>query len=202
MRNFQQSVIIMLWKRLFANSPPTFARMRRIANIINPSRRSNGWIFFSNWSTRSGVMMKLPSDLHAFIESLNAAHVKYVSVGGYAVAFHGRPRFTGDIDLFIEASLDNAVKVVQALRHFGLGGLELDPCALAAKDVVVQLGFPPNQIDLMTSIDGVAFNEAWRTRISALIGGLPTAFIAKGLLITNKRRAGRPKNIADADEPS
>ena len=131
-------------------------------------------------------MMKLPSDLHAFIESLNAAHVKNVIVGGYAVAFHGRPRFTGDIELFIEASLDNAVKVVQALRHFGFGGLELVLSALVAKDVVVQLGLPPNRIDIMTSIDGVAFNEAWRSRVSAQISGLPTAFIGKDLLVTNK----------------
>ena len=177
-------------------------RMRRIANIIDPSRRSSGSIFFWNWSTRSGVMMKLPSDLHAFIESLNAAHVKYLIVGGYAVAFHGHPRFTGDIDVFIEASMDNAVKVVQALRHFGFGGLELDPSALATKDVVVQLGLPPNRIDIMTSIDGVAFNEAWQTRVSARISGTATAFIGKELLVANKRSAGRPKDIADADELS
>ena len=146
--------------------------------------------------------MKLPKDLREFVALLNAGHVKYVIVGGYAVAFHGRPRFTGDIDLFIESSVDNGERIVGALNTFGFAELKVTTEDLLQNDLVLQLGFPPNRIDLMTSIDGVTFDQAWTSRAEAIVDGLPVNFISCELLIQNKIAAGRPKDIADAQELS
>ena len=146
--------------------------------------------------------MKLPKDLREFVALLNAARVKYVIVGGYAVAFHGRPRFTGDIDLFIESSVDNGEKTIGALIAFGFAELEITPEDLCRNDLILQLGFPPNRIDLMTSIDGVTFDQAWASRTQAILDDLPVNFISRQLLIQNKLAAGRPKDMADAQELS
>lgn len=143
--------------------------------------------------------MKLPPDLHAFIASLNAAGVKYVIVGGYAVAFHGHPRFTGDIDFFVEATPENAVKVTQALAHFGFASLGLKPEDFTNPDAVIQLGYPPNRVDIITRIEGVTFAEAWGARVAAEIDGLPAAFIARELLIRNKKAVGRAKDLGDIE---
>ncbi len=144
--------------------------------------------------------MKLPTDLNAFIESLNAAGVKYLIVGGYAVGFHGWPRFTGDIDFFVEPSEENARRIIEALRRFGFGSMDLSPRDFTQSGIVVQLGFPPNRIDLMTSIDGVDFSAAWKDRVAANIDQLPTNFISREHLLANKRAVGRPKDLADAGE--
>ncbi|MDA8376649.1 MAG: hypothetical protein M0Z50_06280 [Planctomycetia bacterium] len=146
--------------------------------------------------------MKLPKDLSAFIALLNAAHVKYVIVGGYAVAYHGRPRFTGDIDIFIDRSIDNGEKIVSVLEAFGFAELKVSAADLCQNDLILQLGFPPNRIDLMTSIDGVSFEQTWATRVETTVAELPIHFISRELLIQNKRCAGRPKDLADAEELS
>ncbi len=146
--------------------------------------------------------MKIPKELRAFVALLNAAHVKYVIVGGYAVAFHGRPRFTGDVDVFVESSIDNSARIIDVLKTFGFGELVVKAEDLRQDDLVLQLGFPPNRIDLMTSIDGVKFDQAWATRVEAMVDDLPMCFISRELLIQNKRTAGRQKDIADAAELS
>ena len=146
--------------------------------------------------------MKLPKDLREFVALLNAARVKYVIVGGYAVAFHGRPRFTGDIDIFIERSVDNGKKVVSVLNSFGFAELKVTAEDLCRDDLVLQLGFPPNRIDVMTSIDGVSFEQSWATRAEATVAEVPMHFISRELLIQNKKRAGRPKDLADAEDLS
>ena len=146
--------------------------------------------------------MKIPKDLRAFVALLNADHVKYVIVGGYAVAFHGRPRFTGDIDVFVESSIDNSARIIDVLKTFGFGELDVKEEDLRQDDLVLQLGFPPNRIDLMTSIDGVKFVQAWATRVEAMVDDLPMCFISRELLIQNKRTTGRQKDIADAAELS
>lgn len=117
--------------------------------------------------------MKIPKDLRAFVESLNAVSAKYVIVGGYAVAFHGHPRFTGDIDFFIESSPENAQRVAQAIERFGFASLGLTPDDFTAPDRVVQIGFPPNRIDLVTGIEAVGFEEAWSSKLTANLDGLP-----------------------------
>ena len=144
--------------------------------------------------------MKIPKELRAFVALLNAAHVKYVIVGGYAVAFHGRPRFTGDVDVFVESSIDNSARIIDVLKTFGFGELVVKAEDLRQDDLVLQLGFPPNRIDLMTSIDGVKFDQAWATRVEAMVDDLPMCFISRELLIQNKRASGRQKDIADAAE--
>jgi hypothetical protein len=141
--------------------------------------------------------MNLPPDLRAFVESLNSAGVKFVIVGGYAVAFHGHPRFTGDIDFFVEISADNAQRITQAIDLFGFSSLGLKPADFTQPDVVIQLGLPPNRIDILTGIDAVTFEEAWSSRLIAQLAGVPVPFISKELLIRNKKAANRPQDLGD-----
>src|SRR4051812_36368317 len=105
--------------------------------------------------------MKLSKDLREFIVLLNSTGVKYLLVGGHAVAFHGYPRFTGDMDLFVERSEANAALLEQALMTFGFSGLGIKAADFLEPGIVIQLGRPPNRIDLLTSIDAVTFDQAW-----------------------------------------
>jgi hypothetical protein len=109
-------------------------------------------------------MAKLQRDLNEFIGLLNSQGVEYLVVGGHAVAFHGHPRFTGDIDFFIRPERDNAERVLRAMKDFGFGALELGPDDLTMAERIVQLGLPPNRIDLLTSISAVSFDDAWATQ--------------------------------------
>ena len=144
--------------------------------------------------------MKLNQDLREFIALLNSAGVKYLVVGGHAVAFHGYPRFTGDIDFFIERSSENANRLESVLVQFGFGGLGLAAEAFLEPERVVQLGRPPNRIDLLTSIDGVQFAEAWPQKAPGELDGLPVNFLGKAHLLTNKRASARPQDLADVDK--
>ena len=141
--------------------------------------------------------MNLPPDLRAFVESLNSAGAKYVIVGGYAVAFHGHPRFTGDIDFFVESSPENAQKIVHAIDLFGFASLGLKPDDFTQPDAVIQIGFPPNRVDIITGIEAVTFDEAWSSRLTARLDGLPVSFLSKELLIRNKKAANRPQDLGD-----
>ncbi len=142
--------------------------------------------------------MTLDKNLRQFIESLNSANVEYLIVGGYAVAFHGHPRFTADIDFFIAVNPQNAQAVVNAIDQFGFGSLGLTAADFLQPDAIVQIGHPPNRIDLITEISAVAFAEAWPTRVAGSLDGVPVNFISRELLLRNKRATGRPKDIADA----
>lgn len=144
--------------------------------------------------------MKLQKDLKEFIELLNSQSVKYVIVGGYAVAFHGRPRFTGDIDIFIEASDANSRKMECVVRKFGFPETDLTARDFNRPDTIIQLGVPPNRIDLITSIDAVEFQEAWDSRVETTLDGEPVGFIAKDLLLKNKKATGRAQDIADIQQ--
>lgn len=141
--------------------------------------------------------MSVSQDLLAFVESLNSAGAKYVIVGGYAVAFHGHPRFTGDIDFFVEASPENAAKITHAIDLFGFSSLGLKPEDFTRPNTIIQLGFPPNRIDIINNIDAVTFDEAWSSRLRAHLDGHPVAYISKELLIRNKTAANRPKDLGD-----
>jgi len=144
-------------------------------------------------------MLILPPDSKEFIELLNSNNVRYVIVGGYAVAYHGYPRFTGDIDLFVEMSEDNAGKIETALNAFGFSGLGLRASDFLQSDTIVQLGYPPNRIDILTSISGVAFADAWEGHETVEVEGITLRFIGKQALLANKSATGRPKDIADLD---
>lgn len=141
--------------------------------------------------------MKLHSDLRAFVELFNSHEVEYLVVGGHAVAFHGHPRFTGDIDFLIAATPTNAAAVVACLAEFGFPDLGISAEDLLPPGQIVQLGRPPNRIDLLTSISGVTFEDAWATRIQGVLDGLPVAYLGRGALLANKLASGRPKDLAD-----
>jgi len=143
--------------------------------------------------------MEPPKDLREFIESLNSNRVDYVIVGGYAQAFHGRPRFTGDIDVLVRPSPDNAARLETALEQFGFAPLGLRPQDFLTQGQVIQLGVAPNRIDILTSITGCEFDDIWRTRVPAQLAGVPVNMIAKELYIQNKRAVGRPQDLADID---
>jgi hypothetical protein len=147
-------------------------------------------------------MGKLPKDLREFIVLLNSHEVRYLIVGGYAVAYHGYPRATGDIDFFVEVSEENAAKLAAALIDFGFGDLGLTAQDFLESGKIIQLGYPPNRIDLLTSISGVSFAEAWDDRVTDELDGLPVNFIGRRMLLTNKAAAGRPQDKADLDSLS
>jgi hypothetical protein len=143
--------------------------------------------------------MKLERDLREFIELLNARDVLYLVVGAYALAYHGRPRYTGDIDFFVQNSRQNAAKLAKIIEEFGFASLGIVEEDLTASDQVIQLGVEPNRIDLMTSISDVSFDEAWRTREYGELDGLRVPFISRELLKRNKAAVGRKQDLADLD---
>jgi len=141
--------------------------------------------------------MPLPEDWRQFIESLNLNGVEYLVVGAVALAHHGFPRYTGDLDVLVRNSPDNARRLESALAGFGLASLGLKASDFADSYQVIQLGVPPGRIDLLTSLTGVTFEEAWASRVNAALGDTPVNFIGRKALILNKRRTGRPQDKAD-----
>jgi Nucleotidyl transferase of unknown function (DUF2204) len=142
-------------------------------------------------------LAKLQSDLSEFVGLLNSHRVEFVVVGGHAVAFHGHPRFTGDIDLLIRPTRENAEAVLRVLRDFGFGALKVDPADLTTPGRILQLGRPPNRIDLLTSISAVTFDEAWETRVSGALDDQQVSFLGWDALIKNKTASGRDKDRLD-----
>lgn len=138
----------------------------------------------------------LPDDFREFLQCLNARDVQFLIIGGHAVSFHGYPRFTSDVDVFIVPELSNAERLLAALSDFGFGAITM----LAAEFVVpvmVALGRAPEQIDLMTFIKGVELGAAWEARVSGELDGVPVFFISREHLLANKRAVGRPEDLAD-----
>lgn len=143
--------------------------------------------------------MPLPEEWRAFIKSLNSSGVEYVVVGAVALAHHGCPRYTGDLDVLVRNSEDNARRLESALADFGLASLGLRASDFIHSYQVVQIGLPPNRIDLLTSLTGVTFEEAWAGRVEVSFGDLTVNFIGRDSLILNKRRTGRPQDKADLE---
>lgn len=141
----------------------------------------------------------LSKDFKEFIELLNENEVRYLVVGGYAVAFHGYPRYTKDLDVWIELSRENANKIVLALERFGFGSLDLKADDFLESDQVIQLGYPPNRIDILTALKGIAFDVCYRARVEVEIQGLSVAFVDLESLKKNKKATGRPQDLADAE---
>ena len=140
----------------------------------------------------------LNSDFKEFAELLNANGVEYLVVAGYALAAHGHPRYTGDIDFWVSHEAANIERLLDVLQAFGFGSLGLTANAFAA-DTVVQLGPPPGRIDLLTGIDGVDFAGCWARRERVTFGGLVLNLIGLEDFKVNKRAAGRLKDLADLD---
>ncbi len=114
------------------------------------------------------------------------------------MAFHGYPRFTGDLDFLVRPTRENAARVLESLSAFGFHDLEISIDELVRPDIVVQLGRVPNRADLLTSITGVSFDEAWDGRVSGVLDGLPVSFLGLDALLRNKEATGRDQDVADA----
>ena len=141
--------------------------------------------------------MKLQKYIREFVELLLSRRVEFLLVGGYALAFHGAPRFTEDIDFLVMVSAENAGKLAALLEDFGFGELGIGAEDFLVADQVIQLGRAPHRIDLLTGISGVPWQEAWESRILANFGGLEIPVIGKAALEANKIATGRPQDIAD-----
>ena len=141
----------------------------------------------------------LNRDFKEFIQSLNANCVRYLVIGGYAVALHGYPRYTKDIDVWIEMSAENAARMVEALEQFGFGSLGLEAADFLAPDQVVQLGYPPNRIDIITTPPGVDFERCYASRVEVEIDGVDVSFIDLESLKRSKRASGRLQDLADLE---
>lgn len=139
-------------------------------------------------------------DFVDLLRALSDAEARFLVVGAFAVGRYGRPRATGDLDLWIDRDPENAARVYAALRSFGAPLESLREDELGQPDLVFQMGVAPGRIDLLTSLSGVEFESAWTRREPGLLGGVPVAFIGRQDLIRNKRAVGRPRDLADADE--
>ena len=142
----------------------------------------------------------LNQDFREFIESLNANKVRYLVIGGYAVAFHGNPRYTKDLDIWVEVSSENASRMITALNQFGFSSLEINEQDILTKDQVIQLGNPPNRIDLHNTISGVEFSHCYESRIKAEIDDIVVNFIDLEALKKNKSSSGRHQDLADLEK--
>lgn len=138
-------------------------------------------------------------DFEELLRLFNKHRVRYCIVGAYAVAIHSRPRYTKDLDIWVEPSLENGRKIVDALKAFGFGALKITPEDFAQAGRFIQLGYEPVRIDLMTDIGGVTFEEAWRHRESGPCGNVKAWFIGRSELIRNKEQTGRPQDRADLE---
>jgi predicted nucleotidyltransferase len=141
----------------------------------------------------------LNQDFREFIQSLNDNGVRYLVIGGYAVAFHGHPRYTRDIDIWIELSPDNAARIVTALEQFGFGSLGLKAADFLTPDQIIQLGYPPSRIDLITTACGVDFADCYAARVTVKVDGVPVGFIDLENLKRNRRASGRLQDLADLE---
>lgn len=143
--------------------------------------------------------MEINRDFLDLLTLFDAERVEYLIVGGYAVAHHGHPRTTGDIDLFVRPSDENAQRILVALDRFGFGSLAIERSDFNRPGRVLQLGYPPCRIDLVTSIDGLSFDEAAAEPSMGQYGPLTVPFIGRRQLLLNKRASGRPQDLADLD---
>ena len=143
--------------------------------------------------------MSLSVDLREFIELLNSHGVEYVIVGAHSLAFHGRPRYTGDLDILVRPFPENAERLATVLIEFGFAESDFKPSDFTEPDQMIQLGRVPNRIDLLTGITGVVTGEAFEKKISTELSGLPVFVLSKDLLIQNKRAVARPQDLADID---
>jgi hypothetical protein len=141
----------------------------------------------------------LTQDFKEFVTSLNDNKVRYLVVGGYAVAYHGYPRYTKDIDIWIDLDPDNASRIVKALDQFGFASIGLTPEDFLETETIIQLGYPPNRIDLITSLSGVDFEDCYTNRESVEMDGVVVDFIDLDNLRRNKKSSGRAQDLADLE---
>eukprot|EP01132_Coremiostelium_polycephalum_P012257 gene12257-14987_t len=141
--------------------------------------------------------MIFEQDFIDFIELLNLHHVDYMIVGAHALAYHGRPRHTGDLDIWIKPSHENASKMIAVLNDFGFGALGLSQQDFLKDNYVTQLGYPPLRIDILNAISGVEFDQAYKNKVEGEVDGLMVNFINVVEFIKNKEATGRKKDLGD-----
>ena len=145
------------------------------------------------------MVLQLADDFKEFLKLLNAHQVRYLLIGGIAVAYHGYPRSTNDIDVWVEISDDNASKLVSVLEEFGFTLPELTADLFLQSERIVRMGVPPMRIEVLTSISGVEFQDCFRSRVVDEIDGVPVNLIGLSHLKTNKRASGRHKDLDDLE---
>ena len=138
-------------------------------------------------------------DFKELLALLNAHGVEYLIVGGYALAYHGAPRYTRDMDLYVRPTRENGERTVSALREFGFGSLGLEAADFELPRRVIQLGHPPVRVDLVTSIDGVDWDAAYANRVQGTYGDVPVSYIGRREFVANKRATGRKQDLADLE---
>ncbi len=141
----------------------------------------------------------LNQDFKEFVQSLNDNQVRYLVIGGYAVAYHGYPRYTKDIDIWVEMTPENAANMLKALEQFGFAALNLQAADFLTPDQVIQLGYPPSRIDLITTPDGVDFATCFANRLEVELDSVAVNFIDLENLKLNKRASGRLQDLADLE---
>lgn len=141
----------------------------------------------------------LGKDFKEFIRLLNENDVKYLVVGGYAVALHGHPRYTKDLDVWVELSPANAENILLALEKFGFGALDLKADDFLESDQIIQLGYPPNRIDILTTLTNLSFENCYKSSVKIEIQGIQINFIDIENLKKNKRATGRAQDLADVE---
>jgi hypothetical protein len=144
--------------------------------------------------------MTLAQDFEDFIKFLNLHKVEYMVVGGYALAFHGRPRHTGDMDIWINISEANALKLLRVIRDFGLSSMGFQKEDFLKPGYISQIGYPPIRIDILNSIDGVEFAEAYVNMQKIIVDNFTVNYISAPDFIRNKEASGRIQDLADIKE--
>jgi hypothetical protein len=144
--------------------------------------------------------IRLPRDFREFLSLLSAREVKYLLVGGYAVGFHGYPRATADMDIWVSRTDENARKLVSVLEEFGFRDVAMAGQALTQAGQVIRMGVPPLRIELFTSVSGAEFDACYAERIEGVIDGVRVSILSLADLKRNKKAAGRPKDLADLEE--
>lgn len=143
------------------------------------------------------AMIEFPKDFKEFLQLLNSKEVEYLVIGGYAVGYHGYPRATGDMDVWISINEKNAIKMINALKEFGFKIPELKKEMFLKEEKIIRMGVPPMRLGIITTIDGVGFEKCFKNRVIADFGSFKVNFISKDDLLINKRASGRPKDLVD-----
>jgi hypothetical protein len=143
--------------------------------------------------------MDLAPDFNEFCGLLNEHRVEYVIVGAYALAFHGRPRFTGDFDVFVRPTVENGDRLVKAIAAFGFPTSAFTAADIAGGRKVIQMGVEPVQIHVMSDISGVSWDDVWASRVPGTCGDHPVSFIGRDAFVRNKKASGRLQDLADIE---
>ena len=151
------------------------------------------------WPSVEQIPTEFHKDFRDLCALLNVAKVEFLIVGGYAVAFHGAPRFTGDLDIFVRPDREQVTRLINTLSEFGFPTDEISPEYLLSQKKILQLGHTPVQVHVMTSITGVSWSDAWASREAGAYGDAPVFFLGRSALIANKSATGRSKDLADAE---